>query len=89
MEPTMALVAISGMVTGILVVGSIVWGVVQHTRIQAQRQEADSGLAQAVGVLRDQVETLQQQLAETHDRLDFTERMLAQSRVPDQLPRGG
>ncbi len=89
MEPTMALVAISGMVTGILVVGSIVWGVVQHSRIQAQQQEGDPALAQAVAVLRDQVEGLQQQLAETHDRLDFAERMLARARVPDQLPGGG
>jgi hypothetical protein len=77
------------MVTGILITGSIVWGVVQHARIQARRDEADPALAQAVGALRDQVDVLQQQLSDVHDRLDFTERMLAQGRVPEQLPKGG
>jgi hypothetical protein len=28
------------------------------------------------------------ELAETHERLDFTERLLAQARTPDQLHRG-
>ncbi len=35
-----------------------------------------------------EVEQLRAQLAETHERLDFTERMLAQHRAPEQLPRG-
>ncbi len=30
---------------------------------------------------------VQAELSETHERLDFAERMLAQSRTPDQLPR--
>jgi len=83
-----ALIPIMGMVTGILIMGFIVWGVVQHARIQAQRDQADPALAQALGALRDQVEFQQQQLSEMHDRLEFTERLLAQGRVQDQLPRG-
>jgi hypothetical protein len=38
--------------------------------------------------LADEVDQLRAQLVETHERLDFTERMLAQSRQPEQLPRG-
>src|SRR5512147_409232 len=30
---------------------------------------------------------VQAELSETHERLEFTERLLAQSRTPDQLPR--
>lgn len=38
--------------------------------------------------LAGQVEDLRHQLAETHERLDFTERLLAQERSPGQLHRG-
>jgi hypothetical protein len=38
--------------------------------------------------VRAALQSVQAELAETHERLDFTERMLAQSRTPDQLPRG-
>lgn len=75
-----ALIPIMGMVTGVLIMGFIVWGVVQHARIQAQRDQADPALAQALGALRDQVELQQQQLSEMHDRLEFTERLLASGR---------
>jgi hypothetical protein len=37
--------------------------------------------------LAEEVDHLRAQLAETHERLDFTERMLAQGRQPEQLPR--
>ena len=37
--------------------------------------------------MRAAVQSIQAELAETHERLDFTERLLAQSRTPDQLPR--
>lgn len=89
MDPGLAIVSIAGMVTGILIVGSIVWGVVQHSRIQSQAKASDTALSGEVAALREQVEVLQQQLADAHDRLEFTERVLAQGRIPDQLPRGG
>jgi hypothetical protein len=41
-----------------------------------------------LGVLADEVDHLRSQLAETQERLDFVERMLAQGRQPDQLRRG-
>ena len=37
--------------------------------------------------IRSALQSIQAELAETHERLDFTERLLAQSRTPDQLPR--
>ncbi len=38
--------------------------------------------------LRDMMLGMQHQLAEVQERLDFTERLLARGRAPDQLPRG-
>jgi len=35
--------------------------------------------------LRRDLDEMRQELLETHERLDFTERLLAQSRTPDQL----
>lgn len=42
-----------------------------------------------LGELRRDLDQARQELLDTHERLDFTERLLAQARVPDQLPRGG
>lgn len=42
-----------------------------------------------LGELRRDLEQARQELIETQERLDFTERVLAQGRVPDQLQRGG
>jgi hypothetical protein len=41
----------------------------------------------ALEEMRMTLQEVQAELAETHERLDFAERMLAQSRAPDQLPR--
>jgi predicted nucleic acid-binding Zn-ribbon protein len=38
--------------------------------------------------LREEVTALRQELSDTQERLDFNERMLAQARALDQLPRG-
>lgn len=40
----------------------------------------------ALEEIRATLHEVQAELAETHERLDFAERMLAQSRTPDQLP---
>ena len=45
-------------------------------------------LARRVELLADELEQVKAQLAETHERLDFTERLLAQSPQPEQLPKG-
>jgi hypothetical protein len=80
MGPGEALVPISGMITGLLMVGAIVWGVVQFARVRQQGKLADPALSNEVAALRDQVDALQQQLFETQERLDFTERLLTQGR---------
>lgn len=41
-----------------------------------------------VAELRHDLDGVRQELAETHERLDFTERLLAHGRTPEQLPRG-
>jgi hypothetical protein len=40
-----------------------------------------------IAALNRRMDGLQAELAETHERLDFAERLLAQ-RTPDRLPRG-
>lgn len=45
-------------------------------------------LEQRVESMMTELEQVKHQLAETHERLDFTERLLAQERNPEQLRRG-
>jgi len=92
-----AMIPLFGMITGIITTGLFFWGVVQVARspigqaigrrLQGRHGQADPELVAEVAALRDQVEGLRQQLEETHERLDFTERLLA-GRQADQLPRG-
>ncbi len=49
--------------------------------------EGGGELTEEMAALRREVEQIRLELAETHERLDFTERLLAQSRSPEQLPR--
>ena len=46
----------------------------------------DGHLESRVDALAEELEQVKAQLAETHERLDFTERLLAQGRHSDQLP---
>jgi hypothetical protein len=45
-------------------------------------------LEDRVEVLSQELDQVRGQLAEMHERLDFAERLLAQGRAADQLPRG-
>ena len=84
------MIPIFGMITGILTTGLFFWGVVQVARspigqafarrIQGRYGETDPELMADVSAMREQMEFMQQQLTETQDRLDFTERLLAQQR---------
>jgi hypothetical protein len=76
-----ALVAIAGMLTGLLTIGAIIWGVVQYARVR-QGAPADHALAGDVAQLREQVNDLQHQLMDAQERIDFTERLLTQGRDP-------
>lgn len=91
------LVPIFGMVTGIITTGLFFWGIVQigrgpvgqalARRIQGRHGNPDSELLSEVNQLRDQVDMLHQQLIETQERVDFTERLLSKGRAPESLPR--
>ena len=84
------LIPIFGMITGILTTGLFFWGVVQVARspigqaiarrLQGRHGQVDADLLADVAALRDQVDMMQQQLSETHERLEFTERLLTRSR---------
>ena len=76
---TMGLVAV--MIGGSWIVSTIVKGVIQFARIKAESQSGGSHLMGEVSALRDEVAALRQELIETHERLDFTERLLAQGRA--------
>lgn len=52
------------------------------------RQAVDQ-LAGDVDALRDEVSGLRRELEEAQNRIDFTERLLAQSRPQGKLPAGG
>lgn len=90
------MIPIFGMLTGALITGLMAWGVVQIARgplgqalarrIQGSHGSADSELFAEMQQLREQVDQLQQQLIETQERVDFTERLLAQGRTPERLP---
>jgi len=66
---------------GFLVAGPI--GRALARRLTASDESANPQFEE----MRAALQSIQAELAETHERLDFTERLLAQSRTPDQLPR--
>jgi len=87
MDRTDAVVAISGMVAGVLVMCAIVWGLVEHAKARYRQKGSDPLLAGDVAALRDRVDLLQQQLVEAQERIEFAERLLAQGRPDNALPR--
>ncbi len=83
------LVPIFGMLTGIAITGLFFWSFVKVAqgpvgqalgRRILGRHAQDPELAHEVADLRERVELLAAQLAEAEERLDFTERLLAQAR---------
>jgi hypothetical protein len=80
MNPGEVIVAIAGMITGILTTGVIIWGILQFARARHQGGRGDPELAGEVAALREQVDTMQHQLMEAQERIDFTERLLTQGR---------
>lgn len=75
------------------IVGIIAWSAVKILGPIGQALARRLGGGADGAHLEERVETLAQeldqvraQLAETHERLDFTERLLAHGRQPEQLP---
>ena len=80
MSPEM-MIPFAGMITGVITTVAIVWGIVQVVRIRTGAARPSSELADEVAALRDQIDALHHALIETQERMDFTERLLAQGRA--------
>lgn len=93
------MIPLFGMLTGIVTTGLFFWGVIGVARspigqafarrIQGKYGDRhDPELIEEISALRDQVDSLQQQLSETQERVEFTERLLSRERPPQQLSEG-
>lgn len=90
-------IPVMGMLTGIFTIGLMAWGFVAVSRgpvgqalarrIQGRHGAAEADVLLAVDALREQVDALQQQLLETQERLDFTERLLSSGRARQEQDR--
>lgn len=88
MIPGHEIIPLAGMLTGVLTVGALSWGLVRifhgpvgqalAKKITGKVAEQDVELVNEVLEVRHQLEQLQQRLGETEERLDFNERLLAQ-----------
>ncbi len=82
------LIPLAGMVTGVFVIGALGWAGVRifngpvgqalARRLQGQHGGPDPEVMNEVLELRHQVEQMQQRLTDTEERVDFSERLLAQ-----------
>ena len=74
--------AVRDILTTFIVAGSIVtalWLFLKHRRPRAGGSSQDlAELTHAIEALQTSVESMRAELSEVHDRLDFTERLLAQ-----------
>lgn len=68
--------------------GAVVLGPIGRALARRLTGGPDESRDQLIEEVRIALQGVQAELAETHERLDFTERLLAQGRSPDRLPRG-
>ena len=67
----------------------LAWGAVRIATIQAEHKKGtDPATADRLQTLENELGALRQELGEAQERIDFTERMLAQQRPPDRLEPG-
>jgi hypothetical protein len=74
MEPGVFLAAL------LIFVGIPAFTVLRIARLRAERRELPGDVTARIEALESGMQDLQQQLGETQERLDFTERMLSQAR---------
>ncbi len=84
MNDAQVIIPLAGMLTTVIGTIAISWAVVQVIRIRTQARMGSPDTARAVADLEERVDQLQQQLIEAHERIDFTERLLASGRAPHQ-----
>jgi hypothetical protein len=80
-------IPLAGMLTSIIGTVAISWAVVQGIRIRNQPRIGERETALALAELEERVDRLQRELVEAHERIDFTERLLA--RGDDSHGAGG
>jgi len=88
--------ALQEVLVSLIVAGTVIIGGVLFLKYRAQRAAAlsesqVSRLVESTEALVGSVEDMRQELSEVHDRLEFTERLLArvvEQGGPDQLPPG-
>ena len=88
------MIPIVGMITGVMILAVVTRGLVKlfdgpvgvalGKRILGRTGDADHHLADQISYMSEQLEQLERSLAETQERLDFAERMLA--RAPETPP---
>ncbi len=76
----------------VMIMGIAVAGIISSTILKLQRLRSEEARHRAgagdTGELAERVAVLEQDLAEVQERLDFTERLLAQAREHRELPPG-
>ena len=75
------IVPLAGMATGIIIIGTVFFGLVRMSKNQLLASQHKAGnlreLEHEMDELRQQVMGLEEDLREAHERIDFTERLLA------------
>ena len=76
------------------VLGIVMGGILKLARLRFEEAKVRAGVLPDGAMaeleqMRGEVEQLRQELAEVHERIDFTERLLAQRREQDKLPGHG
>ena len=79
MEPAVFLAAL------LIFVGIPAFTVLRLARLRAERRDLPADVTARLETLEGSVQDLQQQLGETQERLDFTERMLSQAREEKRI----
>ena len=94
MPEEIAVLAFTSIIVGGVVLSMAIQAVARYYQRKVDREASGAvgaveALRDEVGALRSSVETLRGEVSEMHDRLDFTERMLAQQRDPSRPRLGG
>lgn len=74
------------MILGIAVSGIISASILKMQRLRLEEAKLRVGDSGDIDQLAARVVALEQELAEVHERLDFTERLLVQGRAQAELP---